>query len=408
MTATIDLLDPEVLENPYPHYSRLRHAGPISYVEADDLWLVPGYDDVLSVLRDPGTFSSRLGMGQLMAGRVSPRLAGYESADTYMTDGGFRLLIAADPPDHTALRRLVSGPFSPRAIAQSMGKRVYEIANEVVDDLLAAGEDADMVKQVAYPLPVLVIAEVLGIPSEYRAKFKEWSDAMVGTLAGGLLGEESQIAAAELFGFFKEIVKERRENPGDDMISQLVSNELADGTRLTGGELTLLCVLLLIAGNETTTNLIGNGTSAMFANPDQARLLRDDPTLLGSAVEETLRFDGPVQTLFRATTRDVEFQGVHVPAGERVLPIFGAANHDERKWATAEFYDITRNPTDHVAFGNGLHFCLGAALARLEARAVAEVLLERTQSIEPAGEPERVKTFLLRGFKSLPVNVKPR
>lgn len=407
-TTAIDFLDPAFLEDPYPAYRRLRQESPVAYLEDDEMWVVSRYDDVVSVLRDPGTFSSRLGMGQLMAGRISPRFPGWDTDESFIVDGGFRLLIAADPPDHTTLRRLVSGPFSPRAITRSMAERVRAIAVEVVDDLLEAGDEADIVRDIAYPLPVLVIADVLGIPGERREQFKAWSDAMVGSLSGGGLRDaEQQTAAFEMMSYFKEVIHERRADPGEDFISLLVASELRDGSRLTSGELMFLCVLLLIAGNETTTNLIGNGTWALANHPDEARRLREDPELLPSAVEEALRYDGPVQALFRETTTDVEMGGVRIPAGSRIVPLFGSANRDEEKFPDGERFVVSRNAADHVALGNGIHFCLGAALARLEARIVGEELLSRTRSIELRDTPTRMSTFLLRGFRSLPVAVRP-
>ena len=392
-----------VMADPYPWYERLRAESPVHHDAYDDLWVISRYDDVLHVLRDPATFSSAAGMGDLLVGGY----LGRRRAPEFVLDlAGMRLLIASDPPDHTVLRRLVSKAFTPREI-MALEPRIRALTEAMVDDLIDAGDGADLVTQLAYPLPVIVIAELLGIPGERRDDFKRWSDDLVGALSGTWDPSRGQFSGMEMFMYFSEVVAERTRNPGDDLISLLVTRGRDGGAALDPMEIVMFCALLLIAGNETTTNLIGNGAQALFDHPDQARRLRDDPSLVPDAVEEALRYDAPVQALFRATTAAVRIGDVELPEHARVMVLFASANRDESRFPTADRFVVDRAPNDHLGFGSGIHLCIGAPLARLEARIVAETMLRRIRRLEPTGEPSRVDSFILRGFTRLPVRAVP-
>ncbi|MHB1855247.1 MAG: cytochrome P450 [Acidimicrobiales bacterium] len=357
-----------------------------------------------AVLRDPATYSSALGMGDLMSGAT---VRGRRPPTFAMDLQGLRVLISTDPPDHTLLRRLVSKGFAPRSIA-ALEPRIRQLADAMASELIDAGEDADLVAQLAYPLPVIVIAELLGIPAEERDRFKTWSDNLVGGLTGAWDDASVQASGAEMFSYFLELAAERTRRPGSDLISLLATQGREGDASLGTLEIVMFCVLLLVAGNETTTNLIGNGAQAIFDHPDQAELLRRDHDLMPIAVEETLRYDAPVQGLFRATTRPVRLSGTELPAQARLMVLFGSANRDSECYQDPDSFDIRRRSSDHVAFGSGIHLCLGAPLARLEARVTAETLAARVRRLEPRGPGQRVDSFLLRGFTRLPVRAIPR
>lgn len=396
--------DPDTIQDPYPQYEWLREHDPVRCDDDTGMWVVSRYDDVLRVLRDPAAFSSALGMGDL----VGARRRKDERPPSFVLDlAGLRVLIATDPPDHTTLRRLVSRAFTPREIA-ALEPRIRELANAMVDDLIDAGTEADLVAQLAYPLPVIVIAELLGIPADRRADFKRWSDDVVGGLSGTWDEGRAQYSGGEMFGFFADLIDRRTREPEGDLISLLATRGTEGDVALGPMEIVMFCVLLLIAGNETTTNLIGNGVQALFDHPQEFRKLSVDPGLIPSAVEEALRYDAPVQALFRGTTRDVELAGTTIPAGDKVMVSFASANRDPRRFDRASEFIVDRNPADHVAFGAGIHLCLGAPLARLEARVTAEVMLERLARLEPTAAGTRVDSFLLRGFSTLPVHAQPK
>ena len=405
-------MSPEAIAAPYPFYRRLLDEAPVYHVEELDLWVLTRYDDVQAALRDPAVFSSISGMGMLMGGGPPGRMRDFMRSRQKGFAGlsfdelaGMRMLIASDPPDHTRLRRLVNKGFTPKAIGQLEG-RIRQIAIHLVDEMIAAGTrgEADFVAQFAYPLPVIVIAEMLGIPVERRDDFKRWSDSVVGALSGSFDGERAQAQSIEMFMYFSQMLEERRAYPQDDLISMLTRSS-EGGDSLNPAEIALFCVLLLIAGNETTTNLLSNGAQVMFERPELCQRLRADPALIPAAVEETLRYDAPVQALFRGTTRPVTIGGVTIPADAAVQVVFGAANRDPRHYPDPDTFSLERNPTDHLAFGWGIHLCLGAPLARLEARVATEVLLERTRRILPRGAPKRLDSFLLRGLEQMPVEI---
>lgn len=414
----IDLFDPEFLADPYPTYRWLREHSPVHHV-GGDYWLLSRHEDVVRVLRTPTVFSSELGYGGMMNADASTLPGGDPDRRRALTDSGMgvlargfsglRVLIATDPPDHTRLRRLVSRQFTPRSIAGLDG-RLREICGELVDDMLAARVDgvADVWQHVSYPLPTMVIAELLGIPPERKADFKRWSDDIVNGLSlGGATDINTGAAGAmEMFQYFGEVIEARRAEPRDDLISLIVQEPTEGDEPLTVPELIAFCVLLLIAGNETTTNLLGNFFEAMHAHPDQLQRLREDRALVPSAVEEALRYDSPVQGLWRGLRAPADIGGVELPEGARVMVLFAAANRDESVFGgDAEAFRADRNPLDHVAFGTGIHVCLGASLARLEARVAIDTLLERTTAIERAEEPLRALSPVLRGVRAQPLRL---
>lgn len=395
-----------VQADPYPFYDELRANNPVCHLAAEDLWVLSRYDDVLAAVRDPASFSSQRGMSDLMLGAGGGRSA--EEVPAFLADMiGRRVLIAVDPPDHAVLRRLTAKVFTPRAIAD-LEPRIRTLAEQLVDDLIDAGEGGDLITHLACPLPVVVIAELLGIPADRRDDFKRWSDSMVGALSGALDLAAMEADGTEMFMFFSEALAERTASPGADLISLLITRGKDEAAALGPVEIILFCILLLIAGNETTTNLIGNGVQALWDHPEQAAKLAASPDLIPAAVEEALRYDSPVQALFRGTTRDVALpSGGVIPADARVMINFGAANRDTDHFDDAAEFRIDRHPNHHLAFGSGIHVCLGAPLARLEARIVAETLLRRTRALQPAGPPRRVDSFILRGFAELPVLARP-
>lgn len=374
--------DPAFLADPYPFYKRLRDEDPLHHA-ATDTWLLSRYDDVLGALRDHDRFSS------------SPMNMGAP---------GFKFLIGSDPPDHTRLRRLVNRPFHPAAIA-TLEPRIRSICDDLLVDFFEANErgEADLIQHLGYPLPVIVIAELLGIPAERRADFKRWSDAMLGGLSEDFDRAAGGGAAMEMFAYFNEVIADRRSNPGEDLISLLVGG----AEPLSNEELLMFCMLLLVAGNETTTNLISNGAVALFDQPEAVARLRAEPRLIPAAIEEALRFDAPVQSLMRETTTEVTLHGVTLPKRTLVTILYGAANRDERKYPDPDRFVVDRfagtKTADHVGFGGGIHFCLGAPLARLEAKVVAHALFTRTRGMHRTGEGTRTANLIVRGLRSVPV-----
>lgn len=414
------LLDPDFLTDPYATYAWLRDDSPVHHM-GGGYWAVSRHDDCLSVLRDTATFSSQLGYGGMMQPDQAAAAFGADGAlrEQILDSGmgmmmrgmaGFRVLIATDPPDHTRLRRLVGNGFAPRTVS-ALEPHVRDICNGLIDEMLNSreGDVADLWSHISYPLPTMVIAEVLGIPPERKADFKRWSDAVVNGLSLSGVGNDAKrgmSGAMEMWQYFNEVIEQRRAEPQDDLISRLVNETAEHEEPLTTGELIMFCILLLIAGNETTTNLLGNFFRAAFAHPEQLELLRARPDLVKQAVEEALRYDSPVQGLWRGTTRPVEVGGVEIPEDARVMVLFASANRDERRWgAGAGEFRVDREPANHIAFGTGIHVCLGQALARLEARVAIDLLLERTQTLEPAGEPTPTLSPVLRGVTSQPVRI---
>jgi pimeloyl-[acyl-carrier protein] synthase len=372
-------------EDPYPLYRYLLAAAPVQRNDLLEAWTVARYADVMTVLTDP----------RFSADRTSMAPDGYQVAQS---------MLVSDPPDHTRLRTLVQKAFTPRMVDQ-LRPRIQAIVDDLLDRALEDGGDFDLVEDLAYPLPVIVIAELLGVPAEDRATFHQWSATLAASLdplVSSDLMDRAWASRDALHTYLRGIIAERRRSPRTDLISALVAVE-ERGDTLREPELVVMCTLLLIAGHETTVNLIGNGTLALLKHPDQLARLRQEPQLVTSAVEELLRFDPPVQMTGRLLTDDVELSGQTIPKGEFVLPLLGAANHDPAQFTNPQDLDITRNPNPHVAFGRGIHFCLGAPLARVEGQIALGSLLQRCPNLRLNGEPVRRDQITLRGLASLPV-----
>jgi cytochrome P450 len=408
--VVFDLNSPDVIADPYPTYARLRDEAPISYLGDLDLWVLSRYDDVSASLRDPETFSSDL--RRLARGlRVNPfnpdlRIPGPLVAFGDRLPWG-RVLLTSDPPEHTVLRRKISKAFTPRAIAE-WELRVAEITESLVRDLLAAARagPVDLVRDLASPLPTMVIAELLAVPAERRRDFRRWSGDLVGGLvSGGPIGPMIKSAVA-ITRFFAGVVRQRRSHRGEDLISRLVSGR--DEDALGVRDLVTFCVLLLVAGNETTTNLIANAVWGLFAWPEVESHLRSEPALAGAIIEETIRYDNPAQGLLRVTTAEVTNGSALIPAGSKVLTLVGSANRDSEHFTNADEFRPGREETDHLGFGTGIHLCIGAPLARMEGRIALETLFRHAARIAPAGDPERIPSPVLRGLRSLPVTLRPR
>ena len=400
VTAEFNPMGPDALSNPYPGYKILREHRPVHWNELFEAWIFARYDDVDAVLMHP-RFSADRAKARTrfseMVRQQQEQFGPFSQAPTMLT---------SDPPEHTRLRRLVSKAFTPRAV-ENLRPRIREIINGLLDGV--AGRDTfDLVDEIAYPLPVIVIAELLGVPPEDRADFKRWSNDVVATLGGPFTSpdviERARASLQEMVTYMSGAIAERRANPREDLISGLIAAE-DDGQVLSEMEIFSTTILLLIAGNETTTNLIGNAVSSLLKHPDQLELLRSDLSLMPSAVEELLRFNGPVQATGRVAKEDIEVGGVTVKEGQVAFVLLGSANHDPAKFPDPERLDLRRRPTDHLAFGDGIHFCLGAPLARAEAQITLQALIERYPRIELAGEPTWGGTFIIRGAKKLPLRV---
>lgn len=391
-----------IAADPYPAYRALREQDPVHYNALMDAWVVTRYQDVTFVLSDlrfsANRRQARNRFAQMVeAQALEERFGPFFRAPTMLT---------SDPPEHTRLRRLVSKAFTARAV-EDLRPRIAEIVAHLLADIRREGR-ADLIASLAYPLPVIVIAEMLGVPPEERDRFKRWSDDVAATLGGPFAGAEAiergATAVQELASYLREVIAQRRRQPRGDLISGLIAAE-EQGQALSEDEILSTSMLLLIAGNETTTNLIGNGVLALLRHPDQLQRLRDDPSLIRSAVEELLRYAGPVQGTARVATEDVEIGSRRIAAGQVVFALLAAANRDPAQFAEPDRLDIGRQPNPHVAFGDGIHFCLGAPLARAEAQEAISGLLQQLPSLALDGEPEWGGTFIIRGVRRLPIRV---
>ena len=394
--VTYNPLAPQTYRNPYPRYALLRAKDPVHWSPLMDSWVLSRYEDVDTVLRDHKRFSSDA------RNRRSARRRQRQSVVASPSEPPSMLF--SDPPDHTRLRALVNKAFIPQAI-EALKSRIRAIAEELLDQVQdPAG--FDVIETIAYPLPVIVMAELLGVPTRDRAQFKVWSDQRARLLEPTITASEIQVAiqaSREFDAYFMDVINARRKEPRDDLISTLVAVEEA-GDKLTQGELLVMLRLLLIAGNETTTNLIGNGLLALLRHPDQLQALRDDPGRMPAAVEELVRYDGPVQVDGRTAMEDMEIKGRHIQKGQSIVVLIGSANHDPDVFRNPERLDITRKEASHIAFGRGIHHCLGAPLARLEGRIAFEAILERFADIRLLTDhPPFKDNIVLRSLRSLPV-----
>jgi cytochrome P450 len=379
---------PNFTADPYPYYERLRAAGPAHRVRVDgaEFWLIVGHEEARAALADPRLSKSPATMGLTM---LDEQIVGPN-------------LLVIDPPDHTRLRKLVSREFTPRR-AEALRPRVQRITDDLLDEMVPAGR-ADLVDALAFPLPIVVICELLGVPTADRAAFRTWSNEVVAPTSP----EKEEDAVRQLGAYLDGLIEDKRcAGPADDLLSALVRTRAEDGDRLSFAELRALAYLLLIAGHETTVNLISNGVRALLAHPGQLAALRADFSLLDGAIDEMLRYDGPVETAtLRFSAAPVPVGDQIIPAGERVLIGLAAADRDPARYPDPDRFDIRRDTRGHLAFGHGIHFCLGAPLARLEARVAVRSLLERCPDLAldaPADTYTWLPGLLMRGVRRLPV-----
>jgi len=395
-------LDPDVRANPYPHYAQLRAADPV-HRSPFGLIVLTRYDDCAKVLRD-ARFSADM---EANASTEQIGLFGNQEQAEARDEGFNESLLNLDPPKHTRVRGLAARAFTPKAI-DAWRPRVVEMVDEILDGIDRDG-GCDLVSTLAFPLPFQVISELLGMPTEERDQLRAWSQAITLTLEPLITAEDRAAAtdaAAHMREFVEVVIDERRKAPReDDLLSALIAAE-EEGERLSTNELVAMVLLLFVAGHETTVNLIGNGTRLMLEHPDVLARFRSDPSLDATTVDELLRMDGPVQFTARAVLEEVDFGDDIVEKGAVVMPVLGAANHDPMHFADPDTLLIDRpNAASHLAFGSGIHFCLGASLARLEGQLAIGRLLRRFPTLECAGEPEWAPRISLRGLAKLPLSV---
>ena len=392
---------PSFQADPYPQYAALRAADPVHFSLALQAWVLTAYEDCALALRDDETFSSS---SNTASGQLAEVL---QQQRREFPLGETPTVLNSDPPVHTRLRSLLNRAFTPRAI-EGLRPRIEEIAASLLDDVDASHGRFDVATGFAQPLPIIVIAELLGVPPEDRDRFKRWSVAIARTtdvLNTPAILEAAREATRELIAYMDEVVAQRREAPGADILTALAAAE-EEGERLSHDELLAFSILLLLAGHETTSNLIGNGLLALAARPELVARLRADRSLLPSAVEELLRYDSSVQGVVRFARRRTELGGRTIEQGATLLPLVGAANRDPAQFSEPEEFDIERSPNRHLAFGRGIHFCLGAPLARLEGEIAFAALLDRFPELRVAeGGVERSGTLLLRGVGQLELEV---
>lgn len=393
--SDLALFRPDTIADPYPTYRALQSTTPVAWDGGS--WMVTRYADVHSALRD----------ARMLASRINP-------SEEWLAETGLgplfhahaRMMLFTDPPDHTRLRSLASKAFTPRAV-EGMRERVQGLVDDLLDQVQAAGR-MDIVADLAYPLPVTVIAEMLGVPLDRREQFKHWSDGIAAFIGGTTAPEEEMMRSAlqsvlEMTDYFMALAAERRARPRNDLLSALALAE-EQGDRLSGEELVANCILLLVAGHETTTNLIGNGVLALLHHPEQLARLREHPELIATAVEEVLRYDSPVQGTSRKAAVDLELGGRQIQAGQFVSLMIGAANRDPAQFAEPDSFDIGRRENRHLSFSHGAHFCLGAPLARLEGQIALGTIVRRLPDLRLAGGPiEWRDNYTLRGARVVPV-----
>ncbi|MFE0025185.1 cytochrome P450 [Amycolatopsis sp. NPDC059021] len=397
MTSEDFMVNEEFIQDPHAVVARLREGGPVHRVRLQrglPCWIVTGYDDVRALLADPRLAKDNGRMQELATAKMG------EDASRMFGEALTQHMLNSDPPDHTRLRKLVNKAFTGRTVAR-LRPRIEEITTGLLD-ALDGREQPDLVRGFARPLPITVICELLGIATERQADFCRWSDTLLSTAE-----TEDVIAAAEqMHAYLVELIARKRAEPAEDLLSDLV-HATDEGDRLTEFELVSMTFLLLVAGYETTVNLIANGVLALLRAPDQLALVRSDPALLPDAIEEFLRYDGPISLAsLRFTKGPVEVGGVTIPEGEFMLLSLLGANRDAERFEDPARLDVTRPAGGHVAFGHGIHYCVGAPLARLEAEIAIGRLLERFPGLRLAAEPETLRwreSNLVHGLESLPV-----
>jgi len=391
------------LANPYPLFHRLRAEDPVHWSELLGAWVITRYEDVRSGLRDPRLSSARV---SVLMNRLPPTMQGEVCT---LGQHISKWVSQVNPPDHTRLRRLVDLAFAPRLV-EAMRPCIQTIVNTLIDKVGNQGQ-MDVIKDFAYPLPATVISEMLGVPAEDQAKFRKWSDDIMAFIGGSLLtlpeiAEQAHRSLREMTEYFQQIFLARTARPREDLIGALILAE-EQGDKLDASELVAMCSQLLTAGHETTTQLIGNGILVLLRHPGELQTLSADPSMISSAIEEILRFEGPSQRQTRLASADVAIGGRRISAGSAVLLMLGAANRDPAEFPDPDRFDIRRRPNPHLAFSAGIHYCLGAPLARLEGAIAINTLIRRLPTLRLATqEVEWRENMTLRGLKSLPAVLK--
>ncbi|MBB3108490.1 cytochrome P450 [Paenibacillus phyllosphaerae] len=389
----------ELHADPYPFYTALLKEDPLFYIEERGMWVASRYADIQQVLKSPQFIRE---IPQEHQGAPSP-----DVADDWKPIGEMmhHWMLLRDPPDHTRLRGLVSHGFSPRAMAQ-LEQQLRHIASDLAADL-ADSDTPDLITSFAFPFPVIVIAELLGVPSEDRELFKEWSHLIAKLLDVSYQTpafiQQVRVTVLEMTDYFEKLAEERRRNPQEDLISSMLKSQ-NEGKPISDAELVATCILLLVAGHETTVNLIGNGIQSLLLHPDQQELLVREPSLIPSAVEEMLRYEPPVQMTGRFIGADVEVSGRLLRKGQHITVLLAAGNRDPEQFADPNRFDIHRSPNRHLSFAAGVHFCLGAPLARMEGEIAASTLLAHYPEMRlAAGKPQYRHNILFRGLERLPI-----
>src|SRR5437870_9398340 len=395
----LDLKSWRNVQDPFPLYARLRDHDPVHWSESLNAWVVTRYQDVIETFNRPETFSSD------RFRKIDERYASQRPAVRAVAEVLGRWLVFRDPPDHDRLRGLLQSSFTPRQL-EATRDRIQRTVDALLDRVVARGA-VDFIRELAFPLPAMIIAGLMGAPEEDLELIKTWSDRLASYL-GGAVDErdnfdEASAGVAALVDYFHALLRDCERRPRDDLMSLMLHAE-HEGEHLTHDEVVANCILLLFAGHETTTNLLGNGLYHLLRHPAQAALLRADPSLLHGAVEELLRYDGPVPATVNIATEDVPWHGRTIRRGDMVVPFIASANRDPRQFPDPDTLDVRRQPERHVAFASGIHFCLGAWLARLEARVVLDTVFRRLPHLAlTPGEPRWKPMLFLRGLQSLPL-----
>lgn len=402
MTLTIhdDLLDVKVICDPYTYYENLRKSDPVHWNELWRGWILTDYDDVSAAFHD-----KRLSSNRMKPSKSMPKSKSEELKSTFEILS--KWMVFNDPPQHTRLRMLVNKAFTPKAV-EKLRPRIDEICNDLLNKL-EGNEKIDLIKDYAYALPILVISEMLGLPEEDRDQIKNWSDDLLLMVFGAVDIKDrhtrAQNSLREMSTYLREVAEDRSKNPKDDLISAIAMAGDGDDL-LTVDEIISTCTLLVFGGHETTTNLIANGMLALLQNPAEFEKLKVDSSLIRTGVEEFLRYDGPSKSMIRVAKEDVLIGSKMIKEGERLLLVQAGANRDPSKFENPNLLDISRNPNPHLGFGKGMHYCLGAPLARLEGEIAILKLIERFPNIELTNEKlEWQPTIINRGLKALPLQL---
>ncbi|MEH7120477.1 cytochrome P450 [Neobacillus vireti] len=392
----IDFLNEDFIRNPFPLYKEIRETDPIYRFLMPNghlAWIITKYKEAVEILNDSRFVTNYPGNNQT----TEPKLPPHQEIIS-------RNLLSVNPSDHRRLRRLVQKAFTPRMVERLRG-RIEEITNQLLDRVQHKGE-MNLIDDFAFPLPIIVICEMLGIPIEDQDKFREWSDVIMEGVNNPNFSQQSEQVMIEFVDYLKELIGKRRNNMQQDLISDLISVE-DEGDVLTEHELYALIFVLIIAGHETTVNLIGNGVLALLEHPDQKEMLKSQPELIHSAIEEILRYNGPAEVSnIRFATEDVEFRGKHIHKGDMLFVALSSANRDSAQFINPDTLDITRGANNHIAFGKGVHYCLGAPLARLEGEIAINTLLKRMPELRLKSDQSLIEWrtgMIIRGVKEIPL-----